>query len=125
MLKEVVMSEVNTFSPDDITVSMTEKALAYARKQLSSNDQAKGIVLGVKKSGCSGFKYDLQLLTELHGNEKVFQPAEDVTLYVTAEALPYVNGTEIDYTTEGLNSMMKFNNPNAKDECGCGESFNV
>ncbi|MAA71931.1 MAG: iron-sulfur cluster assembly accessory protein [Bermanella sp.] len=119
------MSEVNTFSPDDITVSMTEKALAYARKQLSSNDQAKGIVLGVKKSGCSGFKYDLQLLTELNGNEKVFQPAEDVTLYVTAEALPYVNGTEIDYTTEGLNSMMKFNNPNAKDECGCGESFNV
>ncbi|MGR6872550.1 HesB/IscA family protein [Pseudomonas sp. HK3] len=119
------MSEVSTFSPNDITVSMTEKALAYARKQLNTNADAKGIVLGVKKSGCSGFKYDLQLLTDIKGNEKVFQPADDVTLYVTAEALPYVNGTEIDYTTEGLNSVMKFNNPNAKDECGCGESFNV
>jgi len=119
------MSEVNTFSPDEITVSMTDAAIAYARKQLQSNQDAKGIVLGVKKSGCSGFKYDLQLLTNLEGGEKVFELADDVTLYVTAEALPYVNGTEIDYTKEGLNSTMKFNNPNAKDECGCGESFNI
>ncbi|GAA6135705.1 Fe-S cluster assembly scaffold SufA [Oceaniserpentilla sp. 4NH20-0058] len=119
------MSDVNTFSPNDITVSMTEKAIAYARKQLKSSTDAKGIVLGVKKSGCSGFKYDLQLLEVVTGNERSFQVADDVILYVTAEALPYVNGTEIDYTTEGLNSTMKFNNPNAKDECGCGESFNI
>lgn len=119
------MSEVATFSIDDISVSMTEKAIAYARKQMASDTNAKGIVLGVKKSGCSGFKYDLQLMRDVSGSEKTFQVADDVTLYVTAEALPYVNGTEIDYTTQGLNSTMVFNNPNAKDECGCGESFNV
>lgn len=119
------MSEVNTFSPNEITVSMTEKAINYARKQLQNNADAKGIVLGIKKSGCSGFKYDLQILNDLQGNEKAFNVADDVILYVTSEALPYVNGTEIDYTTEGLNSTMKFNNPNAKDECGCGESFNI
>jgi len=119
------MSEVNTFSPDEISVSMTEKAIDYARKQLASDSSAKGIVLGVKKSGCSGFKYDLQLMRDVEGNEKTFQVADDVTLYVTVEALPYVNGTEIDYTTQGLNSTMVFNNPNAKDECGCGESFSV
>lgn len=119
------MSSVNTFSPDEITVSMTDKAINYARKQLSSDSSAKGIVLGVKKSGCSGFKYDLQLLRSIEGNEKTFQVADDVTLFVTTEALPYVNGTEIDYATQGLNSTMVFNNPNAKDECGCGESFNV
>ena len=119
------MSTVSTFSPDDISVSMTEKAVSYARKQLASDSAAKGIVLGVKKSGCSGFKYDLQLLRDIVGNEKTFQVADDVVLYVTAEALPYVNGTEIDYATEGLNSTMVFNNPNAKDECGCGESFSV
>lgn len=118
-------TEVNTFSPDDISVSMTEKAVAYARKQLASDSNAKGIVLGVKKSGCSGFKYDLQLLRDLEGNEKTFHVADDVVLFVTAEALPYVNGTEIDYATQGLNSTMVFNNPNAKDECGCGESFSV
>jgi len=119
------MSEVNTFSPDEITVSMTDAAIAYARKQLQSSDTAKGIAVGIKKSGCSGFKYDLQLIEDLKGNEKAFELADDVILYVTAEALPYVNGTEIDYTKEGLNSTMKFNNPNAKDECGCGESFNI
>jgi len=87
------------------------------------NDQY--IVLGVKKSGCSGFMYDLKLKAELEGNEKAFSVADDVTLYVTSEALAYVNGTEIDYTTEGLNSSMVFKNPNAKDQCGCGESFSI
>ena len=118
------MSEVNTFSPDEIKVSMTDAALDYARKQLSSSE-AHGILLGVKKSGCSGFKYDLQLAKTLNGDERQFQLADDVVLYVTAEALPYVNGTEIDYTKSGLNSTMVFNNPNAKDECGCGESFSI
>ncbi len=118
------MSEVKTFSPDEIHVSMTEAALDYARKQLA-NHPAQGILLGVKKSGCSGFMYDLQLAKELKGDERQFSLADDVQLYVTAEALPYVNGTEIDYTKNGLNSTMVFNNPNAKDECGCGESFSV
>ena len=119
------MSEVETFSPSQITVSMTDKALDYARKQLASSQDAKGILLGVKKSGCSGFMYDLQLAKNIEGNEKLIQVADDVTLYITTEALPYVNGTEIDYATVGLNSSMVFNNPNAKDECGCGESFNI
>ncbi|WP_396587539.1 HesB/IscA family protein [Bermanella sp. R86510] len=118
------MTQVESFTPDDVTVSMTEKAVQYARKQLNSaSDQY--IVLGVKKSGCSGFMYDLKLEQTLKGDEKSFQVADDVTLYVAAEALPYVNGTEIDYTTEGLNSSMVFKNPNAKDQCGCGESFSV
>jgi len=123
------MSVVNSFSPGDaisqIDLSMTDSALKYVRKQLASSSDALGVLLGVKKSGCSGFKYDMQLAKVLQGNEKAIQMADDITLYVTKDALPFVNGTEIDYTTEGLNSSMVFNNPNAKDECGCGESFNV
>ncbi len=119
------MSDVNTFSPSDISVSMTDNALEYVRKQLASSVDAKGILLGIKKSGCSGFKYDLQLAKKLDGKEKTIQLSDDITLYVTSEALPYVNGTQIDYTKVGLNSSMVFNNPNAKDECGCGESFNI
>ncbi len=123
------MSEVGIFSPSDpisdVRVSMTDSALNYVRKQLAGNENAPGVMLGVKKSGCSGFRYDLQLAKTLQGNEKAIQVAEDIILYVTFEALPYVNGTEIDYATTGLNSAMVFNNPNAKDECGCGESFNV
>jgi len=120
-----VKGQVESFSPDEISISMTEAALNYARKQLASNADASGILLGVKKSGCSGFMYDLQLAKALQGNERPFQLADDVTVYVTAEALPYVNGTEIDYTKSGLNSTMVFNNPNAKDQCGCGESFSI
>jgi len=120
-----VKGQVESFSPDEISISMTEAALNYARKQLASNADARGILLGVKKSGCSGFMYDLQLAKALQGNERPFQLADDVTVYVTAEALPYVNGTEIDYTKSGLNSTMVFNNPNAKDQCGCGESFSI
>jgi len=123
------MSVVNSFSPGDaasqINLTMTDSALDYVRKQLGASKDAQGVLLGVKKSGCSGFKYDMQLAKVLQGNEKAIQMADDITLYVTKDALPFVNGTEIDYTTEGLNSSMVFNNPNAKDECGCGESFNV
>ena len=119
------MSEVETFSPDQISISMTDAALDYSRKQLAGNTSALGILLGVKKSGCSGFMYELQLAKELEGNEREFKLASDVVVHVTAEALPYVNGTEIDYAKSGLNSTMVFNNPNAKDECGCGESFSV
>ncbi len=122
-------NEVGIFSPSDpapvVQVSMTDSALEYVRKQLAASPNAKGIMLGVKKSGCSGFKYDLQLAKELAGNESVIQVSSDIVMYVTAQALPYVNGTEIDYAKQGLNSSMVFNNPNAKDECGCGESFNV
>jgi iron-sulfur cluster assembly accessory protein len=50
---------------------------------------------------------------------------EQLTLYVTQEALPYVNGTKIDCVTEGLNQVIKFINPNSSAECGCGESFSV
>lgn len=119
------MAGVESFSPDQISISMTEAALDYARRQLSGNAEAKGILLGVKKSGCSGFMYELQLAKQLEGNEREFALAEDVTVFVTAEALPYVNGTEIDYAKSGLNSTMVFNNPNAKDQCGCGESFSI
>lgn len=119
------MSQVETFSPDQISISMTDAALDYSRKQLASSSEAKGILLGVKKSGCSGFMYELQLAKELEGNEREFKLADDVVVFVTAEALPYVNGTEIDYAKSGLNSTMVFNNPNAKDQCGCGESFSI
>ena len=49
----------------------------------------------------------------------------DVKIFVDAKSLPYLDGTELDYVKEGLNEGFKFNNPNVRDECGCGESFHV
>ena len=119
------MSEVTTFSPNDITVSMTEKALDYARKQLSSNSNAKGIVLGVKKSGCSGFMYETLLSDAPETDDKVFEFDQNVHIFVPNKDMPLLNGTEIDFIKVGLNSMFQFKNPNVKGECGCGESFTV
>ena len=106
-------------------VSMTEAAIKHVRKQLEKNPQMAGVRLAVKKSGCSGFKYDVEFVESADEGDEVIQVADDVTLFVAADARGYVRGTEIDFTREGLNSIIKFNNPNAKDLCGCGESFSV
>ncbi|MEE3191400.1 MAG: iron-sulfur cluster assembly accessory protein, partial [Pseudomonadota bacterium] len=73
----------------------------------------------------SGFKYDVEFVDDEKSEDDVIQVADDVTLYVAADARAYVRGTVIDFTKEGLNSTITFNNPNAKDLCGCGESFSV
>lgn len=106
-------------------VSMTDTAIAHVRKQLAKNTDMTGIRLGVKKSGCSGFKYDIEFIQAADESDDAIVIADDVTLFITADARAYVRGTEIDFTREGLNSTIKFNNPNAKDLCGCGESFSV
>lgn len=117
---------IETYDPSaKADVSMTEAAIAHVRKQLAKKPEMKGIRLAVKKSGCSGFKYDIRFVEEARENDDSLQMADDVVLFVAADARAYVRGTEIDFTREGLNSTIKFNNPNAKDLCGCGESFNV
>ena len=121
---------IETFDPNAADnqqsqqVSMTEAAMIHVRKLLT-NSGAIGVRIGVKKSGCSGFKYDIEFVTSPLPEDTCFQVADDIALYVPTEYLAMVKGTEVDYTTEGLNSTIKFNNPNAKDLCGCGESFSV
>jgi Fe-S cluster assembly protein SufA/iron-sulfur cluster assembly protein len=121
---------IETFDPnaadnqDSQQVSMTDAAMVHVRKLLENAD-AIGVRIGVKKSGCSGFKYDIEFVTTPLAEDTCFQVADDIALYVPTEYLAMVKGTEVDYTTEGLNSTIKFNNPNAKDLCGCGESFSV
>lgn len=123
--------EPNAYEPESYDpsapaeVSMTDAAIAHVRKQLAKNTDMAGIRLGVKKSGCSGFKYDIEFIQAPDESDDAIVIADDVTLYITADARAYVRGTEIDFTREGLNSTIKFNNPNAKDLCGCGESFSV
>ncbi len=121
---------IETFDPNAVDnqesqqVSMTEAAMVHVRKLLA-NSEAIGVRIGVKKSGCSGFKYDIEFVTTPLAEDTCFQVADDIALYVPTEYLAMVKGTEVDYSTEGLNSTIKFNNPNAKDLCGCGESFSV
>jgi Fe-S cluster assembly protein SufA/iron-sulfur cluster assembly protein len=118
---------IETFDPNaapEHKVTMTDAAIQHLQKLLA-NSNAQGVRLGVKKSGCSGFKYDIEFVNEISDEDTRFQINDDIALYVPTEFLPMVSGTEVDFTTEGLNSTIKFNNPNAKDLCGCGESFSV
>lgn len=117
---------IETYDPHAAAeVSMTDAAIAHIRKMLSKQDTKQGVRLGVKKSGCSGFKYDIEFVEQANDDDQSIQVADDLTLFIAADAKAYVRGTVIDFTKEGLNSTIKFNNPNAKDLCGCGESFSV
>lgn len=112
-----------TFIPS-VGVTMTPDAVRHVRKQLEKKPEALGIRLAIKKSGCSGFKYETHWVEQADAEDEIYS-VEGVDIYVKREHLPFVNGTEIDFITQGVNSMFEFRNPNATAECGCGESFTV
>ncbi|HEV8096955.1 MAG TPA: iron-sulfur cluster assembly protein IscA, partial [Burkholderiales bacterium] len=91
---------------------------------LAKRGKGVGLRVGVRTSGCSGMAYKLEFADGVEANDLQFE-SHGVRVVVDPKSLPYVDGTELDYTREGLNEGFKFNNPNVKDECGCGESFNV
>lgn len=116
---------VQTFVPGDARqVSMTAHAEQQARREIA-REQALGLRLAVKPSGCSGYKYVLEYVKQAEDDDHQVRIADGVVLFVDAKSLPLVKGTEIDYVTEGVNRFFRFRNPNSEGECGCGESFSV
>lgn len=105
-------------------ISMTEKAAKHVARYLERRGKGVGLRLGVKTTGCSGLAYKLEYVDELLPEDQVFE-SHGIKVIVDAKSLPYIDGTELDYAREGLNEGFRFNNPNVKDECGCGESFTV
>ena len=115
---------VESFDPKQQAVTVTPAALAHFRRQLGGQ-QGKAVRLSVKKSGCTGFKYVIDLVEQAGASDLHYQLDEQVELLVDGESLQVLSGTEIDLVREGINQQIKFVNPNVKDECGCGESFMV
>ncbi len=105
-------------------VTLTESAARHVARSLAHRGKGVGLRLGVRTSGCSGLAYKLEFADELKPEDISFE-SHGVTVIVDPKSLPYLEGTELDFTREGLNEGFKFNNPNVKDACGCGESFNV
>ena len=118
------MTDTATRSYDPESITITPEALAHVKRQLRGQD-ATVLVLGVKESGCNGYMYELDYARGNLAHGRSFRFAKDVSVFVEDRDWPLVRGTEIDYETEGLNSMLKFNNPNADAKCGCGESFSI
>jgi iron-sulfur cluster assembly accessory protein len=109
---------------DPAMLLMTPRAIAHVKRQ-STRMSGRSLRLGIKESGCSGYMYQLDFVDEPAPNDVAVQIDDDLSVFVDGQHLPLMRGTEIDYVTEGLNSTLKFRNPNAEAECGCGESFSV
>ena len=116
---------VESFDPTLHAVSVTPTALGHFRRQLVSHKDAKAVRLSVKQSGCTGFMYVVDLVADSNSDDLHYHLSDGLELLIDKTSLPVVQGTQIDYVTEGVNRQLKFLNPNAKDYCGCGESFNV
>ena len=107
-----------------MAITITEAAAKHVRTYLDNRGKGLGIRLAVRASGCSGMAYEMEFVDELQDEDQVFED-HGVKVVVDAKSLVYLDGTEVDFAREGLNEGFKFNNPNAKSECGCGESFGV
>ncbi|MDZ7751242.1 MAG: iron-sulfur cluster assembly accessory protein [Gammaproteobacteria bacterium] len=107
-----------------MSISITESAAAHVKNMLKAEQDARGLRLGITKSGCSGYQYVMDFAREIGDKDRVFE-SHGVKLIVDADSLSALEGVELDFVREGLNSMFKFNNPNAVNECGCGESFAI
>ncbi len=107
-----------------MAITLTESAASRVKTFLESRGSGVGLRLSVKTTGCSGMAYVIEYADEIEEDDVIFED-HGVKVFVNPGSLVYLDGTELDYAKEGLNEGFKFNNPNVKDECGCGESFNI
>jgi iron-sulfur cluster assembly protein len=107
-----------------MAIMLTESAANRVRSHLSQRGMGIGLRVGIKKTGCSGFAYVVNYADQINPDDAVFE-ANGVKVVVDPTSLPLIDGTLVDFVKQGLNEAFKFQNPKAKGECGCGESFNV
>ena len=106
-----------------MSVALTPPAAQRVRSHLETRDGI-GLRVTVKKSGCSGYAYQLEYATEINDHDEVFE-SHGVKVVVQQVHLEFLQGLELDYVENGLSSAFHFNNPNVTEQCGCGESFTV
>ncbi len=107
-----------------MAITLSESAANRVQSFMDGRGGGVGVRLGVKTSGCSGMAYVLEFVDQLEDDDVVFED-RGIKVIIDKKSLIYLDGTELDYGKEGLNEGFKFNNPNVKDACGCGESFTV
>jgi len=107
-----------------MTLTLTENAAKHIQHQITKRGQGIALRIGIKKSGCSGFSYTYDMADEIGEDDRLFT-SQDTKIVVSTKDLPFLDGSQIDFIQEGLNSFYKLNNPNIDNTCGCGESFNL
>jgi iron-sulfur cluster assembly protein len=107
-----------------MAISLTPAAADRIQKFLATRGQGFGLKLGVRKTGCSGFAYVVNYADNVAPEDVVFED-HGVKVFVDPESLKLIDGTTVDFVKQGLNEAFRFQNPNIRGECGCGESFSV
>jgi iron-sulfur cluster assembly protein len=107
-----------------MAITLTEAAAGRVKEFLDNRGKGVGLRLGVKTTGCSGMAYVIEFADAVEADDVVFED-RGIKVIINPKSLVYLDGVELDYAREGLNEGFTFNNPNVKDMCGCGESFNV
>ena len=105
-------------------IQLSDIAASRVQHFLDNRGKGIGLRLGVKTTGCSGLAYVIEFVDELRDGDEVFE-TKGVKVIVDQKSLMFLDGTEVDFAKVGLNEGFQFKIPNAKDACGCGESFTV
>ena len=107
-----------------MNIELTAAARERMQNFLAAKPDAAGVRFGVRKTGCSGYAYVVDIADQIGAEDRVIEQ-DGIKLVVDRKSLPFVDGTQIDFARDGLNSSFVFRNPNVTGECGCGESFTV
>jgi iron-sulfur cluster assembly protein len=107
-----------------MSIRLTESAATRIASFLAQKPEAVGFRFGVRRTGCSGWAYTVDVADTQGADDQVFVD-RGVRVLVDARSLPLIDGTEIDFARRGLNAEFVFRNPNVTGECGCGESFAI
>jgi len=107
-----------------MAITLTENAAKQINKVLAKRGKGMGLRLGVKKVGCSGLAYTFEYADEVGERDHLFE-SHEAKVVVDADSLPYLDGAVLDFVKDGFKESFKFDNPNVKEQCGCGESFSV
>ena len=107
-----------------MTIHLTDTAAQQISRQIEKRGKGLGLRLGVKKSGCTGYAYVIDFQDADPSDETVFED-RGVRIYVPSDSVDFLSGTTVDFRREGISEAFRFDNPNVKAECGCGESFAV
>ena len=107
-----------------VSITLTESAARQITAHITERGEGIGLRLGVKRTGCSGFAYEVDVADQLTPDD-VLLDNRGIKIVVNIEHLPLLEGTEIDFVRQGLSDSFRFRNPNVSGECGCGESFSV
>lgn len=107
-----------------MNISLTETAAAHVEQYLNKRGHGLGIRISVVTSGCSGMLYKLEFVDKLNDDDLTIT-SNGVIIVTDSKSLPYIDGLQMDFVRQGLQTGFKFNNPNEAGHCGCGQSFSV